>query len=180
LSAADWTEGGAEFNLLGPAPMTYRHHLWRAKPPERIDHIRPDQGTLGVCMHNPSKAGAVPSDNDPTMKKVLGFADRWHFSRVDVVNLGDFIATEPKDFYRATRPASLLCDERIREVAERADLFLIAWGALSRPWALARAREVIGIIGRSVVCIGITKDGHPQHPLMAAYVGAPAPFEARP
>lgn len=183
MSATDWTEGGAEFDVShrdGIKPK-YRHHLWRGKPTDLVGrHLihRPGR-RLGVCMHNPSNAGADPRDNDPTVVKLIGFADRWGFDRLDVVNFGDLIATDPKDFYSAHEllRVSDRCDERIREVARAADVMLVAWGALTKWWALERSHEVMRLIDRSVVCIATTKHGHPQHPLMARYTDAPLPFE---
>lgn len=182
MSAALWTEGGAEFDVAchGGVKPTYRHYLWRARPDDLLGGDK--RRRLGVCMHNPSVAGAHPTrDNDPTVVKLIGFADRWGFNRLDVANMGDLIATDPKEFYAADElgRCSWLADQRIRDVAARADVMLVAWGALTKWWALDRAHEVMRLIGRPVVCIATTKHGHPQHPLMARYTDAPLPFEDR-
>ena len=182
MSLSDWTEGGAEFDVAyrdGTKP-TYRRHLWRAKPADLFGTGA--QRRLGVCMHNPSVAGADPTDNDHTVVKLLGFADRWGFSRVDVANLGDLIATDHKEFYAASEllRVSDRCDARIREIAARADVMLVAWGRLDRVWAKDRAREVLALIDRPVVCIEKTIHGYPAHPLILRYTAAPVPFEVTP
>lgn len=184
MSTADWTEGGAEFDVAyqgGIAPL-YRHHLWRGKPADLVGRHLVHGRRLGVCMHNPSTAGSHPTrDNDPTVRKLIRFADRWGFDRLDVVNFGDLIATDPKDFYSTNEllRVSDRCDERIREVAHAADVMLVAWGALTKWWAIDRAHEVMRLIGRPVVCIATTKHGHPQHPSRAGYTEAPLPYEDR-
>src|ERR1035441_4905977 len=59
-----------------------RYRLGRGLPPE-------------VCfvMLNPSKAGE--NDDDPTVRRCMGFAERWGFSGIIVVNLIPVIATDP-------------------------------------------------------------------------------------
>jgi hypothetical protein len=182
MSLVDWTEGGAEFDYAyrDGAKPTYRHHLWRARPTDLLNDSR---RKLGVCMHNPSIAGSDPArENDPTIRKLIGFAERWGFARIDVVNLGDLIATDPKEFYAAYpgRRESWLCDARIREVSDRCDVMLVAWGRLRDNWGRARARDVLALINRPVVCIRKGNGGHPLHPLMEAYTDAPLPYEVRP
>lgn len=186
MSLADWTEGGAEFDVArddGIAP-TYRHKLWRARGESLV---KGSNRRLGVCMLNPSKAGADPRDNDPTVKKLIGFCERWDFGRFDVVNWSDFIATVPKDLAAAVKRlgplvSTLRGDECIRAVAARADVFLVAWGnpsGLPLWWTTDRQRYVFELINRPVVCIRRGNGGHPLHPVREAYTKAPLPWEAR-
>lgn len=178
-----WTEGGATFSKDG----RFRHHLWRSRPSELFGkHLIHPGRRLGVCMHNPSKAGADPiNENDPTVVKLCGFGDRWLCTRVDVANLSDYCATKPRDLYAAGFPISDVCDRYIREVAAASDIFIVAWGALTKRVALERAAHVMRLVeeaapGRPIYCIAKTGDGQPWHPLMARYTDVPLTYIAAP
>lgn len=181
MSLADWTLGGAEFDITpgGAFDPTFRFYLWRERPQDLLS--TQSRRRLGVCMHNPSAAGADPvRENDPTIRRLCGFADRWGFSRFDVINLGDRVATDPRDFYKVNERfrVSPACDRAIRDVARNADVFLVAWGRLDRAWAQQRAREVLALINRPVVCIRkLPGCGDPQHPVRATYTDAPVLFK---
>ena len=119
-------------------------------------------------MLNPSTADAAT--DDPTIRRCIGFAKSWDCGSLNVVNLFAFRATDPRELLAATDP-----------VGPRNDAFLhgylpgavAAWGA--HKMAAARARGVVRAFSRSspLWCLGVTKDGHPRHPL---YVRADAPL----
>lgn len=179
MSASAWTEGGATFS----PDHVYRHHLWRARPAELIPGPR---RRLFACMLNPSDAGADPiRENDPTIRKWMGFCERWKFSRFDVCNLSDFCATKPAELYAADFPISPYCDSYITACAARADLAVVAWGGLAKKIARARAARVLEIIraarpGKPIHCIRRGKGGIPVHPVMEGYTMAPDVFEEAP
>lgn len=119
-------------------------------------------------MLNPSTADAAT--DDPTIRRCIGFAKSWDCGSLNVVNLFAFRATDPRELLAATDP-----------VGPRNDAFLhsylpdgvAAWGA--HKMASTRARGVVRAFVRSspLWCLGVTKDGHPRHPL---YVRADAPL----
>ncbi len=126
-------------------------------------------------MLNPSKAGAV--SDDPTVRKVVGFARRWGYGRAVGVNLNPIVSTDPWDL-----PYWNGIDCHNLEVIQRwigvADLVVAAWG--SQPRALGRKiglTELIyafrGIAPVAVHCIGVTRSGDPLHPSRAPYTAAP-------
>jgi len=173
---SNWTEGGATFS----DDRVFRHHLWRARPAELLEGPR---RRLFACMLNPSNAGEDPiRENDPTIRKWMGFCDRWQYHRFDVCNLSDYAATDPAELYAAGFPISPGCDLYIATNAARADLVVVAWGGLVKPIARARAGRVLEIIrsarpGKAIHCIRRGKGGIPVHPVMEGYTLAPDVFE---
>ena len=55
-------------------------------------------------------------------------------------------------------------DDYIARAAEGAERIVCAWGA-GCPWQY-RPKAVLGmLLGAPLFCLGVTKDGHPRHPL---------------
>ena len=128
-----------------------------------------------VCL-NPSKAGANANDNDHTVRKMIGFAQRWGWGGFALWNLFTFIATHPPDLWAAADPVGargneLLSDRKLWPLQVTGPV-VAGWGAFTHQKARARVREVLSgpLAGVPLMSIGPpTKDGHPGHPLMLAY-----------
>jgi|SRR5690349_11377452 len=143
-------KGGAREDRTG----RYRFTLWRALP-----------GGLGrvlFIMLNPSTAGA--RQDDPTIRRCIGFARAWGFARMDVVNLFALRATHPADLRRARDPVGAGNDRAIAAAARRADLVVAAWGVHGALAARDRAVRAL-LADRPLHCLGVTRAGHPRHPL---------------
>ena len=144
----------------------YRYLLTR-----QWDVLRPP---LPVVMMNPSKAGAFVTD--PTITRCVGFARRDGYGGLEVGNLYGFRATNPDDLLTADDPAGPDNDRMLADLASLSPLVVVAWGALAARMPGGRAGEVAAILtrgGAELRCLGVTKDGHPRHPL---YVRADAPL----
>ena len=113
-------------------------------------------------MLNPSTADA--SRDDPTIRRCVGFARRWRFGGVVVVNLFALRATEPRALREALRPIGRANDRHIRRAAARAAVVVIAWGAHGVFGERARAVERM-LSRRELRCLGRTRSGEPRHPL---------------
>jgi hypothetical protein len=130
---------------------------------------------MGIGMCNPSKAGGYDAsgkeENDPTVRKVIGFAKRLGLGSVLVCNLGAFIATDPKDFARAKDPMGLFNESAIRYVMTSSDLRVIAWGGpLPRKLGLRVGGSMVWMRAMGAHwCLGTTRGGEPRHPLMLPY-----------
>lgn len=113
-------------------------------------------------MLNPSTADAT--NDDPTIRRCIGFAEREGCTDLTVVNLFAFRATNPKDLLKCSDPVGPLNDHFLAEQIEkhRTGIIVAAWG--SHPLAKERAEEVAGSLG-PFVCLGKTKNGSPKHPL---------------
>ena len=142
---------------------------WRDEPGT------PDR-TLLWGMLNPSKAGE--EDDDPTIRKTVGFGKRWGFGRIVAVNLNPIVSTDPWDLPRFSG-----IDMENRAIIQQwmgiADMVVAAWG--SQPRAVARTIALSELIHlfRSIApvplyCIGRTVNGDaPLHPSRAPYTDAP-------
>lgn len=118
--------------------------------------------------------------DDQTIRKCCGFAKRWGYSGIIVVNLFAFRATDPKDLRELIRHGKLDIaigegnDEAIANAANEADLVVMAWGANAAHYP-NRVAQVMKVFLRPF-CIATTVSGHPLHPCMAAYTDDPVPF----
>jgi hypothetical protein len=124
-----------------------------------------DLDGLTFVMLNPSTADAL--QDDPTIRRCIGFARREGFDAVNVYNL---------NAYRATRPAALAtCADPVgpdndaylslvlTEQRRRGHPVVAAWGAHARPERVAAVLDLVpGVDWR---CLGLTQHGHPRHPL---------------
>lgn len=124
-------------------------------------------------MLNPSKARI---DDDPSVRKCVGFARRGGAGGIMVVNMLAYSATDPRDMVAAWRSG-------VNVVGEHNEAAL-QW-ALSRPALLGRHIAAWGKIpprlrsvsqGARVLfestrpdCFGLNGDGSPRHPLMLGY-----------
>lgn len=127
-------------------------------------------------MLNPSTANA--KKDDATIRRCVGFAQRWGYGAIDVVNLWGLRETNPKRLARLyTSNADLQGPGWLRyfEKAYEAELAVFAWGSCLE--YEIRAREVSLLIrsGRLAagtkppMCLGRTKDGYPKHPVRLSY-----------
>jgi hypothetical protein len=119
---------------------------------------------LAWVMLNPSTADA--EQDDPTIRRCMGFARAWGYGGIVVVNLFALRATDPRELRHHADPVGVENDEHIRKVARDEGAVVCAWGA--HPFASERAAEVLRIIRANqptALCLGTTKGGAPRHPL---------------
>ncbi|MBX5082132.1 DUF1643 domain-containing protein [Rhizobium lentis] len=123
---------------------------------------------LVVCMLNPSTADH--RRNDPTVLTLIHFARLWGYGGLLIVNLFDFRAASPKDMMAAAQPISpenvSYIDGALNEARHRGTPVLAAWGRggdyMGRDvWFIERARKHFV----NLVCLGLTKEGFPKHPM---------------
>lgn len=156
---------------------TFRHWLHR-----EVKRGGGWKGLLAVVMLNPSTADE--SHDDPTIRRVVSFAEREGYADVLVVNLIAKRATDPWDMQRCIEKWGLARtighnnDIAQAIVLEHANEVLLAWGAhptaaLAMP-QLVRALRFRGENLPPLVCLGRTKSGVPRHPL---YIRGTTPFQ---
>ena len=120
---------------------------------------------------NPSKADET--EDDPTLRRGMGFARSWGYGSVVFVNEFAFRATDPADMKRAANPIGPENDHWIYAEASKADRIVIAWGA-GGGWR-GRDAQVLHLLRRfDLYHLGLTKKGYPRHPL---YLRADTPLE---
>lgn len=136
----------------------YRYRLWR-----RWESCAP---RLAWVMLNPSTADA--EQDDPTIRRCIGFAKAWGYGSITVVNVYALRSTDPAALAQASDPFGPENDWHLRDVILGSSGAVAAWGA--HPGAteafrafLRRTSEVNAAGG--LVTLGMTKSGHPRHPL---------------
>ncbi|HET8777958.1 MAG TPA: DUF1643 domain-containing protein [Candidatus Limnocylindria bacterium] len=133
---------------------------------------------LVVCGLNPSTADA--EEDDPTIGREVDFAFRWGYGGFVKVNAFAFRATDPKRMMRAFDPIGRGNDEAIRAAAADRDV-LCAWGVdggyMGRDAAVF---EILLGCARSIFCLGLTKGGHPKHPLYLKKTLVPQAYSGPP
>lgn len=115
---------------------------------------------------NPSRADG--RCDDPTLRRLLGYARAWGFGSLEVLNLFALVAPRPALLRRALDPVGACNDAWIRRrlrLRPEAAVW-IGWGNQGR-WR-GRDREVLALIacgGRSPLALATTAAGMPRHPL---------------
>lgn len=141
----------------------YRYALWR-----RWDTRKPMVMFIGL---NPSTADA--SVDDPTMRRCGGFARSWGYGGFYMTNLFAYKATRPQDLKAAAHPIGPDNDQWITALAAQAERVVLAWGVHGT--LQGRDKAVLGLLDEAW-CIGLSKHGHPRHPLYLKADLQPQPF----
>ena len=148
---------------------TYRYALTRTWDPKGKK--------LGFVMLNPSKATEV--SNDPTVGRCENRARALGFGAFQVTNLFALRETDPHKMRKHPTPEGPEADAALRGAATWADVTIAAWGVhgVHRGRDVA-VRALFDDIGHPLQCIGLTKEGHPRHPLYLPYSAQPVPWTA--
>ena len=139
----------------------YRYTLERVWDEENLFRV------LFILL-NPSTANA--EQDDATVRKCVGFAQRWGAGGLEIVNLFALRATDPTDLSKAVDPIGPENDERLRLTIERTwcGKRVAAWGNHgSLNGRSAQVQKML--VGRGVECFGKTKSGEPLHVLYQPY-----------
>lgn len=149
----------------------YRYLLTRTWPqPLGAD---PHESRILFVMLNPSTADA--RFDDPTIRRCVGFAQRWGHTDLAVVNLYAYRATSPRDLFAVEDPIGPLNDAYVRQAAAAADAIVCAWGVHGLRDGRGRAvlAQLRAVAQNGLWCLGLTSGGEPRHPL---YVRADTPL----
>ncbi len=126
-------------------------------------------------MLNPSTATEV--QNDPTVERCERRARALGFGAFQVTNIFAWRDTDPRKMRAAIDPVGPENDAAILAGVNWADQIIAAWGThgahLDRGPAVER---LLRGTGRPLFHLGLTKDGHPKHPLYIAYTQQPEPW----
>ena len=123
-------------------------------------------------MLNPSTATEV--QNDPTVERCERRARTLGYGGFRVTNIFAWRDTDPKAMRAALDPVGPANDAAILEGTTWADTVVAAWGTHGAH--LDRGAHVEALLRASaqpVYHLGITKDGHPKHPLYISYSEQP-------
>ena len=139
---------------------TYRYLLTR--------QWEASKGDVAFVMLNPSKADEFL--NDPTVERCERRARHMGFGGVQIVNIFAFRATDPQVLRRAMHPCGPENDAILSRTAAQARLVIAAWGTHGvHQGRGAIVRDMLWQAGHDLHHLGLTKDGHPRHPLYVPY-----------
>jgi hypothetical protein len=159
---------GTDVAMFSP-DRTYRYLLTRTWG---------NGSVVAWVMLNPSTADAFT--DDPTIRRCRAFTRRFlpDAGGLTVVNLYALCATDPAALLNHPDPVGPDADEYLTAPARTgsalATLFIAAWGTGgARNGRGDHAARLLREVGVDLMCLGVTKDGHPRHPL---YVRGDAPL----
>lgn len=124
-----------------------------------------DGAAVTFVMLNPSTADAT--QDDPTIRRCIGYAKAWGYNSLVVVNLYALRSTDPKGLWTADDPVGPDNNNWIQLAACGAYIsnapLVAAWGANAKPNRVADVRSLSRMDRLSA--LGLTKAGQPKHPL---------------
>ncbi len=160
-------KGDARSTALYSDCERYRYQLTRI--------WQPAGGKVLFVMLNPSTA--TEAQNDPTVERCERRARALGFGAFRVTNIFAWRNTDPRKMRAATDPVGPENDSTISESCAWADRVICAWGTHGEH--LQRGLEVEALMrttGMTLFHLGLTKAGHPKHPLYIAYAQQPQPW----
>lgn len=141
--------------VISPCGL-YRYRLWR------------DLGLgagrcLFVCL-NGSTADATT--NDPSVRRMMGFARQWGFRFLDIGNLFGWRSIHPEVLPTIIDPIGPENDEHVLSMASAADRVIVAWGNHGKLHSRGTIMlKMLREYGPPPRCFRITNEGQPEHPL---------------
>lgn len=141
-------------------------------------------GSVLFVMLNPSTADATT--DDPTTKRCIGFASRWNFRTMRIVNLFPLRATGPKQLaawdWHADLDAVRDNDTAVATELARSHAVVVAFGSVPAGITAPRPAPLRDFVAsrptEQPVCLGVNADGSPKHPLYLRSAAQPAVWNA--
>ena len=129
---------------------------------------------LLFIMLNPATADAT--QNDPTIRRCIGFAERWGYGLLEVANLFAYRTPYVSELRRADDPIGPDNDEWICRAINTADKIILAWG--NHGAYMNRSDEVkrMALETAQPYHLGLNKTGEPKHPLYLPSATIPTPL----
>ncbi len=143
-------EKGAQFSN----DRNYRYALWRT--------WKPGDGHVLFIGLNPSTADE--KEDDPTIRRCIGFAKDSGYGGMNMVNLFAYRATNPREMMKAESPIGPKNNHYLQMYFDPIGFNIACWGI----WGvyLNRGQQVRDMLGDECLhCFGLTKNGEPRHPL---------------
>lgn len=141
---------------------TYRYVLWRWW----------QQNLPAILFIGLNPSTADEQNDDPTIRRCVGFARSWGYGGVCMVNLFAFRATQPADLKKAVDPVGVENDTWLMKMAQETTLIVACWGIHG---GYLKRDQVVCQHFPHLFCFGSTKHGHPRHPL---YIRRDCPLES--
>jgi hypothetical protein len=145
----------------------YRYQLTR-----RWSQVMP---MVAFLLFNPSTADA--STDDATIRKAMGFASRWDYGGIVVLNLFAYRSRNPDSLGYVDDPVGVDNDWTIMQALDDVSALICAWGCAQYMRSMERQQRKRALLhsihklhpGLAMQCLGMGVTGEPYHPLMLAY-----------
>jgi hypothetical protein len=122
---------------------TWRYVLWR-----QWSLSSPKIAFIGL---NPSTADET--NDDPTVRRCIGFARRWGFGGMYMLNVFAYRSTNPKELKTADDPVGPRNDASLAKICRRCEMVVACWGVWGR--LFDRSQAVIKLLnGIPIHCLG--------------------------
>ena len=158
------TKGDAPSTAVYSECERYRYSLTR---------VWDDGGKrVHFVMLNPSTATEV--QNDPTVERCERRARALGFGSFTVTNIFAWRDTDPRAMKAASDPIGPANDAAILKASQTADQIIAAWGTHGAHRDRGAAvKMLLNSVGKPLFHLGLSKAGHPKHPLYIAYTQQP-------
>lgn len=135
----------------------------------------PDGDKVAFIMLNPSTATEV--QNDPTVERCERRARALGYGSFRVCNIFAWRDTDPFKMRKAPDPVGPENDDAIADACNWADRVVCAWGTHGEHLSRGPAVEtLVRSTGVTPYHLGLSKHGHPKHPLYIGYAQQPEPW----
>ena len=141
-----------EKSAILSADRKYRYVLTRI-----WDEAKPTVVFIGL---NPSTADE--KTDDPTIRKCIGYAKRWGYGKLIMVNIFAFRSTDPSLLKRVEDPIGPDNDSYIQKCVSESNSVIACWGKHGK---LLNRDKVLMDSLPNLVCLKRNKNGTPHHPL---------------
>ena len=128
---------------------------------------------------NPSRANA--ERDDPTLRRLIGFARAWGYGGLEVVNLFARCSASPAVLRRSRDPVGAENDQWLQRSVAAAEALWLGWGN-GGSWH-QRDQQVLALLsaalppGVPLLTVGLTASGQPRHPLYAPAAAQPVQLQ---
>ena len=127
---------------------------------------------LLFVMLNPSTA--TEEKNDATIERCQRRAKQLGFAGLKIANLFAYRATHPSDLRRADDPEGPDNAQLLTQWSGSSQMTIAGWGTHGA--LRGQAARIAPILTGDVRHLGLTKAGHPRHPLYVSYATQPIPW----
>jgi hypothetical protein len=132
-------------------------------------------GVANFILLNPSTADE--DNDDPTIRRCIGFARRLGFGGLVITNIFALRSTDPRALKQTADPVGPDNDQAILREAKEAARVVLGWGI----WGAYRkrgekVRSALEGVGIELYNFGMTSGGQPRHPLYIPNAWNPEPI----
>lgn len=125
-----------------------------------------DGGSNCIAFIGLNPSTADETTNDPTVSRCIRFAQQWGYGSMYMLNIFAWRDTDPRGMKAAKDPVGPGNHDEILTICGAVGTVVACWGVhgafLQRGQSVANELLLNGV---QLQCFGITKDGHPKHPL---------------